>query len=97
MTETFITGFILILLGLYSISITRNLVRILISLELTTVGAFVILAPVITKDPILAFYGVLILVLISVSEASIFAALIYRNYILTRETDISVMKSGREI
>ncbi|ABL88782.1 NADH dehydrogenase subunit K [Pyrobaculum islandicum DSM 4184] len=97
MNAAFVVGFILILLGLYSIAITRNLVRILISLELATVGAFLILTPIVLKNSILAFYGVLILVMISVSEASILAALIYRNYILTRETDISAMKSGREI
>ncbi|MFN3803943.1 MAG: NADH-quinone oxidoreductase subunit K [Pyrobaculum sp.] len=93
----YIVGFIIILLGLYSIATTRNLVRLLIALELITVGAFVMIAPIFSIDPTLAFYGVLTLVMISVSEASILAALVYRNYMLTRQTDISSLSEGREI
>ncbi|MFN7105359.1 MAG: NADH-quinone oxidoreductase subunit K [Pyrobaculum sp.] len=93
----YIVGFVIILLGLYSIASTRNLVRLLIALELVTVGAFVLVAPIFSVNPTLAFYGVLTLVMISVSEASILAALIYRNYVLTRETDISSLSEGREI
>lgn len=93
----FVVGFVLILLGLYSIATTRNLVRVLIALELVTVGAFTALAPVFAVDPVLAFYGVLILVLVSVSEASILAALIYRSYSLTRSTDVATLRDGREV
>ncbi len=96
MTPAVAVGVVLILLGLYSIAVTRNLVRLLISLELVTVGAFAALAPASAVDPTLAFYGVLILVMISVSEASILAALIYRNYAMTKETDMSTMTRGRE-
>jgi len=92
-----VVGFILILLGLYSIATTRNLVRILIALELVTVGAFAALAPLASVDPGLLFYGVLLLVMISVSEASILAALIYRTYALTKNTDISTVTGGREV
>jgi NADH:ubiquinone oxidoreductase subunit K len=92
-----VVGFILILLGLYNIAVTRNLVRVLIALELVTVGAFAALTPLAAANPSLLFYGVLILVMISVSEASILAALIYRNYMLTKATDISAVTSGREV
>ncbi|MEZ0318707.1 MAG: NADH-quinone oxidoreductase subunit K [Pyrobaculum sp.] len=93
----FVVGFVLILLGLYSIATTRNLVRVLIALELVTVGAFTVLAPVFVVDPVLAFYGVLILLFISVSEASILAALIYRGYSLTKDTDLTTLREGREV
>ncbi|MEM1662609.1 MAG: NADH-quinone oxidoreductase subunit K [Pyrobaculum sp.] len=92
-----VVGIVLIILGLYGIAVTKNLVRILISLELVTVGAFAAIAPVLATSPELLFYGVLLLVMISISEASIFAALIYRNYTLTRETDVSVVSGGREV
>jgi NADH dehydrogenase subunit K (EC 1.6.5.3) len=92
-----VVGFVLILLGLYSVATTRNLVRILIALELVTVGAFAALAPLASARPELLFHGVLILVMISVSEASILAALIYRNYALTKETDVSTVSGGREV
>ena len=97
MSPPVVVGFILILLGLYNIAVTRNLVRVLIALELATVGAFAALAPLAANNPGLLFYGVLILVMISVSEASILAALIYRNYMLTNATDISAVTSGREV
>jgi NADH-quinone oxidoreductase subunit K/NAD(P)H-quinone oxidoreductase subunit 4L len=97
MNPAVVIGFILILLGLYNIAVTRNLVRVLIALELATVGAFAALAPLAAANPSLLFYGVLILVMISVSEASILAALIYRNYTLTKATDISAVTSGREV
>jgi NADH:ubiquinone oxidoreductase subunit K len=96
MSPPVVVGFILILLGLYNIAVTRNLVRVLIALELVTVGAFAALTPLAAANPSLLFYGVLILVMISVSEASILAALIYRNYTLTKATDISAVTSGRE-
>jgi NADH-quinone oxidoreductase subunit K/NAD(P)H-quinone oxidoreductase subunit 4L len=96
MSPAVVVGFILILLGLYSIATTRNLVRILIALELVTVGAFAALAPLASANPDLFFYGVLILVMISVSEASILAALIYRTYALTESTDVSAVAGGRE-
>ncbi|MDT7873874.1 MAG: NADH-quinone oxidoreductase subunit K [Pyrobaculum sp.] len=96
MSPAVVVGFILILLGLYSIATTRNLVRILIALELVTVGAFAALAPLASANPGLLFYGVLILVMISVSEASILAALIYRTYALTESTDVSAVAGGRE-
>ncbi len=96
MSPPVVVGFILILLGLYNIAVTRNLVRVLIALELVTVGAFAALTPLVAANPSLLFYGVLILVMISVSEASILAALIYRNYTLTKSTDISAVASGRE-
>lgn len=96
MTLAIFVGVVLILLGLYSIAITRNLVRVLISLELITVGAFAALAAAASVNPTLVFYGVLILTMISVSEASILAALIYRNYALTGETDVSSITAGRE-
>lgn len=97
MTLALAVGIALIILGLYSIAVTRNLVRILISLELVTVGAFAAIAPALAASPELLFYGVLLLVMISVSEASIFAALIYRNYTLTRDTDVSTVTEGREV
>jgi len=97
MSPPVVVGFILILLGLYNIAVTRNLVRVLIALELVTVGAFAALTPLAAANPSLLFYGVLILVMISVSEASILAALIYRNYTLTKATDISAAASGREV
>ncbi|WP_148682317.1 NADH-quinone oxidoreductase subunit K [Pyrobaculum neutrophilum] len=97
MTVATAVGLVLILLGLYGIAVTRNLVRILISLELATVGAFAALAPVAVKDPASALYGVLFLVMASVSEAAILAALIYRNYSLTKDTDVSSITSGREV
>ena len=97
MSPPVVVGFILILLGLYNIAVTRNLVRVLIALELVTVGAFAALTPLAANNPSLLFYGVLILVMISVSEASILAALIYRNYTLTKATDISAVTSGREV
>jgi NADH:ubiquinone oxidoreductase subunit K len=97
MSPPVVVGFILILLGLYNIAITRNLVRVLIALELVTVGAFAALTPLAAANPSLLFYGVLILIMISVSEVSILAALIYRNYTLTKATDISAVTSGREV
>ncbi|GEM_PF-778204 len=96
MSPAVVVGFILILLGLYSIATTRNLVRVLIALELVTVGAFAALAPLASVNPSLFFYGVLILVMISVSEASILAALIFRTYALTKSTDVSTVTGGRE-
>jgi NADH dehydrogenase subunit K (EC 1.6.5.3) len=96
MSPAVVVGFILILLGLYSIATTRNLVRVLIALELVTVGAFAALAPLALVNPSLFFYGVLILVMISVSEASILAALIFRTYALTKSTDVSTVTGGRE-
>ncbi|MCX8136516.1 NADH-quinone oxidoreductase subunit K [Pyrobaculum aerophilum] len=96
MSPAVIVGLLLIVLGIYSIAVTKNLVRILISLELVTVGAFAALAPAAASNPVLAFYGVLILVMVSVSEASILAALIYRNYALTKQTDVSSITAGRE-
>jgi len=97
MTAAFVVGFVLILLGVYGIATTRHLVRILISLELATVGAFAMLAPALAVSPALAFYGVLLLVIISVSEATILAALIYRSYVLTKSTDLSALSEGREV
>jgi len=96
MSPAVVVGFILILLGLYSIATTRNLVRVLIALELVTVGAFAALAPLALVNPSLFFYGVLILVMISVSEASILAALIFRTYALTKSIDVSTVTGGRE-
>ncbi|MCC6020311.1 MAG: NADH-quinone oxidoreductase subunit K [Thermoproteaceae archaeon] len=89
-------GLMLVLLGLYSVAVTRNLVRILISLELVTVGGFTMLAPALAANPTLAFYIVLILVMVSVSEASILAALIYRNYAITRDVDVTAIASKEE-
>ena len=55
------------------------------------------LAPALVTSPALAFYGVLLLVIISVSEATILAALIYRSYVLTKSTDLSALSEGREV
>ncbi len=90
----YIVGFVLILLGIYSIATTRDLVRMLISLELVTVGGFAMFAAVSLSNPTLALYGVLILVMISVSEVAVLAALVYRNYLLTRRVDVSSIATG---
>lgn len=90
----YIVGFVLILLGIYSLATTRDLVRMLISLELVTVGGFAMFAAVSLSNPTLALYGVLILVMISVSEVAVLAALVYRNYLLTRRVDVSSIATG---
>lgn len=89
-------GLALVAIALYGLSASRNLVRILISMEIATVGVILTLAPVFAVAPSPALWSLILLVSMAASEVAVLSALIYRAYALTKSTDVQDLKAGRE-
>ncbi len=85
-----------ILLGLYGMATTRDLVRMVIMMEVLTVGSFLAVLPAATHSPALGVVLALILIGGVAAETVLLVALIYRYYRTTGTTDASTMDRGRE-
>jgi len=90
-------GLVIIAMALYSLATSRNLVRVLIALEVVTIGGLFAISPLAAINPAFAFLLIAALVTIAASEVVILAALIYRAYALTKSTEIDQLSEGREI
>ncbi len=84
------------LLGLYGMSTTRDLVRMVIMMEVLTVGAFLAVLPSATAIPSLGITLALILIGGVAAETVLLVALIYRYYRYTGTTDTMTMDRGKE-
>ncbi len=86
----------MMLLGLYGMSTTRDLVRMVIMMEVLTVGAFLAVLPSATSVPSIGIALALILIGGVAAETVLLVALIYRYYRHTGTTDTLTMDRGKE-
>ncbi len=88
------TGLILISMGVYGFTATRNLVRMLLSLEITFNGVFLVLMTLITAVPLYAtLLGVILIGVVS-AEVAVVVAIIAAYY---RRTGVLDSESSENV
>ena len=89
-------GLVLIAVGLYGLAASRNVVRLLIAVEVVVVGAITSLASVLTAAPSVGLWALTLLVSMAAGEVALIGAIIYRAYAAAKTTDLEEFRSGRE-
>ncbi len=89
-------GLVLIAVGLYGLAASRNMVRLLIAVEVVVVGAITSLASVLTTAPSVGLWALTLLVSMAAGEVALIGAIIYRAYAAAKTTDLEEFRSGRE-
>lgn len=89
-------GLALIAVGLYGLAASRNMVRLLIAVEVVVVGAITLLAPVIVAAPSAGLWALVLLLSMAAGEVGIIGAIIYRAYAVAKTTDLEQFKAGEE-
>ncbi len=89
-------GLALIAVGLYGLAASRNMVRLLIAVEVVVVGALTSLAPVLATAPSTGFWSLVLLLSMAAGEVGIIGAIIYRAYAAAKTTDLEEFRAGRE-
>ena len=89
-------GLVLIAVGLYGLAASRNMVRLLIAVEVVVVGAITSLASVLTTAPSVGLWALALLISMAAGEVALIGAIIYRAYAVAKTTDLEEFKSGRE-
>lgn len=89
-------GLALIAVALYGLAASRNLVRMLVAMEIITVGILLVLTPVFQIASSQSLWALVLLISMAASEVAVFSALIYRAYALTKSTDVQELRKGGE-
>ncbi|AEA13631.1 NADH-quinone oxidoreductase, subunit K [Thermoproteus uzoniensis 768-20] len=89
-------GLVLIAVGLYGLAASRNMVRLLIAIEVVVVGALAALAPVLSAAPSVGLWALVLLISMAAGEVAIIGAVIYRAYATAKTTDLEEFRSGRD-
>lgn len=89
-------GLVLIAVGLYGLAASRNMVRLLIAVEVVVVGAITSLASVLTTAPSAGLWALTLLISMAAGEVALIGAIIYRAYAAAKTTDLEEFRSGRE-
>lgn len=89
-------GLVLIAVGLYGLAASRNVVRLLIAVEVVVVGAITSLASVLTAAPSVGLWALTLLISMAAGEVALIGAIIYRAYAAAKTTDLEEFRSGRE-
>lgn len=96
MIASIAVGIVLAAVGMYGLAASRNLVRLLISVEVVVVGTIIALAPAFQAAPSVGLWALILLISMAAGEVAIIGALIYRAYYLTKTTDLDQLRAGRE-
>ncbi|MCE4605844.1 MAG: NADH-quinone oxidoreductase subunit K [Desulfurococcales archaeon] len=89
-----ITGLLLISIGVYGFAATRNLIRMLLSLEIVFNGVFLVILEVITSAPVYATILGVILVSVVSAEVAVVVAIIAAYY---RKTGVLDSESAENV
>ncbi|GEM_PF-3287321 len=89
-----VASILVIALGFWGLAGSRDLIRLLICMELITVGVFLGIAGILTLNPVFLTFLVILMIAICCAETVLFVALIYRNYRIARTTDTKELPGG---
>jgi len=94
MNPLVVFGLLIATLGFWGLSISRDAIRVLISLEVVTIGAFLLIGSAALASPTLATLLTILIVSAAAIDTVLFAAVVYRFYRYARTTDLERVGGG---